>query len=169
MGSKLKRRGAVMFAILSTFLFTRGTIWADDASPSFQMDVAGRTWVATRSQIYKAAVGKSFALNINAFLQGSKISQLSFMIVPKAQGNFVQVYPLGEKANTGFFNVDVLGGDIMSDNFAFVFESGELAITAYDPTKMTISGTFSGKLKNHAGDGKIEIANGKFDGIEISK
>ena len=167
MNSKLNRRVAVTIAVLSSSLFAMGRVWAEDATSGFQMEVAGRSWVATRSQIFKAMVGKSFALNVNAFLEGSKTSHLGFMIVPQAEGNYVQTYQLGEKANTGSFNVDVLGGDIMESSF--VFESGELAVTSYDADKMTISGTFRGKLKNHAGNAEIDIAKGKFNAIEISQ
>ena len=167
MSQKINRRLVPALTVLAFTVLTSGAALAEDAAADFQMEVAGRSWVATRSQIFKAIVGKSFALNVNAFLEGSKTSRLGFMIVPQAEGNYVQTYHLGEKANAGNFNVDVLGGDIMESSF--VFENGELAITSYDADKKTISGTFNGKLKNHAASAEIEITKGKFDAIEISQ
>jgi hypothetical protein len=142
-----------------------------DEAPGTSMEVAGRTWVATRSIIYKTAIGKNFALNFNAFLDSAKKSHVSFLIYPAVDGDYLHSFEIKAGAggkiptNSGGFNVDMLGGNPFEDDLRI--QAGQFVVTKYSPATKTMSGTFSGTARNQTGSATVEIKNGRFTDVDV--
>lgn len=158
---------AVALVATTTMIFS-GSVLAAGNGISF--DVAGKHWVSTRADVFKSAMGDKPMLNITGLLEAEKKSKLSFNILPPADADYIHSYELHPLAPdtkaTGSFNTDMLGGNVMESSFQF--QSGTVQITAYDAAKHLISGTFSGKLKNHSGSAQIEITNGVFTDVDLT-
>lgn len=138
---------------------------------AFSMTVSGKPWAATRSAAFRTLIAGVPGWNINGFLDGPKISHVGFLIYPASETTPAGIYPLGKSGGPkahdhgGSFNVDMMGGNILDDNFHFT--DGEVSVTAYDAARKVIAGTFSGIGKNSSG-ATLDITNGRFTDVGLT-
>ena len=148
---------------------------ADD--PTMTAHVAGRAWTSTRAFVVKTALAGKPAININGFLEGKNSkSHFGFLLLVPADGSYVHDYELGRvavkditagtrKVSTGSLDLDFGGPNVMANKYDF--ESGHLVITSYEPKSDTLTGTFSGTLKNAEGK-TLEITDGHLQSILVT-
>jgi hypothetical protein len=139
---------------------------ADDVA--FTAKVDGKDWTADREFWTETSLAGKPAINITAFAEaGDPKSRIGFNLVLPTAGSYVGTYTLGKLDATGNYVSDESDPGNLED--LYTFKQGTLTVTAYDAATKTLTGTFSGSVRNALGTGSFDIAGGSFSGVGFSQ
>jgi hypothetical protein len=124
----------------------------------------GQDWTANRIKLSSTVHSGYSTLTLSAYREGARTELFRLGLRMYDDDKYERTYALTRwcTALSGALSLDTLSDNIDEVRHALV--SGEVIIKSFDRATRTVSGTFSGMVRNYTGSRTISLTDGRFAG-----
>lgn len=164
------RRLMVALALLMLTIFLSASVDSDSGAAWAQagdvmaVKLDGQEWTANRITSSLGSGGESgfYGLTLSAYRDAARTELIRLWLRLPDDDKYERTYTLTRwcTALSGGLSLDTRADNI--DEVRHALSSGEMTITSFDRRARTVSGTFSGTVKNYTGTRTITLTDGRF-------
>jgi hypothetical protein len=148
------------------FFLLCSSLFAQLSADKLTMEIDGDDWEPVLARAEYKATPSGESVSVSMFRpQGDDLTILDKLSIRMVRFEGEKAYKVGETYLTLCTLFQHEDGEKVKYNV--VPGSGEVKVTAYDPKSLSISGTFSFKLKSSLGDEELEVTDGVFKNLKL--